>query len=288
MQITTIIPTLCQAERSSQIRRAIESVKRASKDPVRIQLVVNGQHFATDLLAQLKARDDLEVIQIEEGSVVRARLVGRKDVQTPFFCFLDDDDEFLPGALDARLQALQGRPDADLVVTNGFAHTGPHKQLLYDKLASVDTSPLISLFEENWLADCNHLFRTASVGEAYFSNCPALMEWTWIAYCLASDGLSVVALDHPTFHYHDTPGSLSKSVQFQQSRVDLYHRMLATGPREEVADLIRRRLSSAWHEISGSHLGQGRRWQAFMAHLRSLSCHRSGLRYLSFTRHLVM
>src|SRR5262245_24830754 len=118
--ITTIIPTLCEASRARSLLCAIDSVLAASSSPVRLIIVVNGQRFDPELVANLRGRVDIEVVQVAEGSLTRAHLTGRQQVLTPYFSFLDDDDEYLPGALDLRRRALEQDPDADLVVTNGY------------------------------------------------------------------------------------------------------------------------------------------------------------------------
>ena len=286
MKFTTIIPTLCQIERREAILRAVESIHRASVSPVKILLVVNGQRFDPRLLASMRLRKDIEIIQISEGSLIKAHLVGRQAVVTEYFSFLDDDDEYLPGALDIRLSVLEKNPRADLVVTNGYSFAAGSDRILYANLAKVESNPLMELLSENWLHNCNHLFRTASVTEKFFENAHAYMEWTWLAFRLALSKMSVSTIDIPTFRYHDTPGSLSKSSRFLRSRVDLLHRMLATTPGRQVERIVRQRLTAAWHDISVHELGQGNRMEAARAHFNSLRSHWTGLKYLSYTRRL--
>jgi glycosyltransferase involved in cell wall biosynthesis len=287
MQITTIIPTLCQLERRDALLRAIESIHRASDDPIRILIVVNGHRFNQPLLEMLKLRKDVEVIKIDEGSLIKANHVGRQAVVTPFFSFLDDDDEYLAGALDTRLNALKENGEADLTVTNGYSFMSGQDRILYSRMSMVKASPLIELFNENWLHNCNHLFRSASVTEEYFENAHAYMEWTWLAFRFAMDKMTVAVVDAPTFRYYDTPGSLSKSSNFLMSRTALYYRMLDMNPGKEVVRIIRARLSNAWHDISMHELSVGNRGQAAKFHLKSLSSNWTGLKYLSYTRRLL-
>lgn len=287
MKITTIIPTLCEASRRQQLLRAIESIKAASISSVRILVVVNGQRFDSELLASLRARTDLEVVQVEQGSQTHAQLVGRRAVNTEFFSFLDDDDEYLPGALDLRLLQLEMSPAASLIVTNGFVSVAAKEVDLYSRTAHVSANPFAELFRENWLHNCNHLFRTADVGTAYFENAPSILEWTWLAFRLCMDGKSVASSTAKTFRYNDTPGSLSKSSFFLASRVELYDKMLSAGPPKTIARIIRQRTSSAWHEMATLELGMGLRSKAVGAHLRSMACHWSGLKYMPFSRQLL-
>jgi glycosyltransferase involved in cell wall biosynthesis len=285
MTVTIIIPTLCEPARRAQLLRAISSIHAASVDPVSILVVVNGQRFEKSLVDGLRARDDVRVMQVAESSQTNAQLVGRKTVETDYFAFLDDDDEYLPGALDRRVAMLAGN-SAAVAVTNGYWCSSGVDHLLYSRMSKVANDPLNELFHENWLNNCNHLYRSNIVGIHYFEAAPALFEWTWLAFRLTMDGKTIVADDAATFRVNDTPGSLSKSAKFMASRVDLYDRMLALGPERAIAALIRRRKSSAWHEVSAAEMEAGRRREAIAAHLRSLTCHWSGWRYAAYSRHI--
>lgn len=287
MQITTIIPTLCLAVRGDSLARAIASVHRASEGVIKVLVVVNGQRFDKNLLETLLARRDVEVLQIADASLTKAHLAGRRAVSTEYFSFLDDDDEYLAGALDVRLEALQANPLADLVITNGYSFAAGKDRVTYSRTSYVESSPVRELFQENWLHNCNHLFRAASVKEEYFENAHAYMEWTWLAFRLALSRKRVVAIDVPTFRYFDTPGSLSKSPNYLRSRVALYRRMLAMQPGKDAEQMIRRRLSSAWHDVSTFELGERHRLKAACAHMHSLASHWSGLKFLLYSRRLL-
>lgn len=286
-RVTIVIPTLCEAKRRGGLERAIESIRGAARSPVRILVVVNGRRFDSDLLGWLRGNENLEVLQLDEGSLTKAQLEGRRRVKTEFFGFLDDDDEYLPEALDLRLEALRNDPSADLVVTNGFRVTVSEKRLVYSRLATAGRNPLRRIFEENWLAAGNHLFRTATVTTSYFEDPHPLMEWTWLAFMFASDGMKVVFHDTPTFVYNDTPESLSKSGGFTRSRCALYKKMRSRGVDATISKLLARKACDAWHDVSVQELERGHFGLAIGAHVRSLISHWSGLRFLAYTRHLL-
>lgn len=285
MLITTIIPTLCESARQESLYRAIASIQRASKQSVRILIVVNGQRFDLQLLEALRARNDLHVIQFSEGSLIKAQLEGRKRVTTKYFSFLDDDDEYLPNALDIRSEPLESNPNIDFVISNGYLSIEGHDRILYSRLKNAEQDPLPELFNENWLHNCNHLFRSSSITEEYFEDAHAYMEWTWLAFRFGLAGKIFAAIDTPTFRYNDTPGSLSKSSKFLDSRVELYRRMLTFKPESDIAEIIQRRMCAAYHDISAHHLINGNRREALRAHFLSLCSHWSGLKYLTYTRH---
>lgn len=286
-RVTVIIPTLCESSRSVALLTAISSIRNATVFPIRILVVVNGQRFDRELLDSLIRRTDIEVLQIVEGSLPLAHLTGRKAVSTEFFSFLDDDDEFLPGAIDLRVRMLDDHPNADLAVTNGYIRRHGRDEVLYTRMRFVSQAPLRELFEENWLHNCNSLFRSASVPLAYFESPQKYMEWTWLGYRLALDGKRVVATEELSFRYNDTPSSLSKSALFLESRIEVYKRMLGTNPPPEIVPVIKKRMSSAWHQISNYQLKNGMRAEAIYSHLRSFACHPSGIRFIGYTRHVL-
>lgn len=268
--------------------RAIASIHASSSQPVRVLVVVNGQRFDAALVEELRLREDVDLIQVAEGSQTLAQLIGRRAVTSEFFSFLDDDDEYLPGALDMRLSMLRANPHAAVAVTNGFWSNGVDEQIvLYGRMKQVNDRPLYELFQENWLNSCNHLFRTSAVPVAYFEKPYPFMEWTWIAFQLTMERKAVAASETPTFRINSTPGSLSKSSSFMMSRVVLYCRMLQAQPDKEIKSIIRRRLSTAWHEISEAECLSGNRRGALIAHLRSLIAHWSGIKYFPFSRRLI-
>jgi hypothetical protein len=284
--ITVVIPTLCESVRKTALLNAIESVHASSVSLIRVLLVVNGQRFDSDLLRELQGRTDIEVLQLDEGSLIKAHLEGRRAIGTEFFAYLDDDDVFLPGAMDTRLEVIQST-QCDLVVTSGFFNAQGAVRISLARMDKVNDDPLLELFHLSWLRSCNHLFRTATVPVSYFEDAQAYMEWTWLAFRLVHDGKKVIASPQTTFRINSTEGSLSKTPQFLHSRVVLYRRMLARKPSGEVALVIRDRLSSAWHAVAELELASGHKGSAFAAHLKSLVAHRRGLKYLTYTRHFL-
>ena len=84
----------------------------------RVTIVVNGERFDRDLFAALKRQRGVRVLYQTKPSIFLARRYAREEVRAPFFGFLDDDDQLLPGALATRVRALVTDLKADVVVTN--------------------------------------------------------------------------------------------------------------------------------------------------------------------------
>lgn len=285
--VTTIIPTTALPSRSELLKRAVYSIRGASERLISIIVIVNGNHHDPAVCDWLEQQEDIKVEYISEPSLPAAILRGRQLVETPYFSFLDDDDEYMENTIAMRQEALDKIPEADLVVTNGYRRniTGDH--IVFDTLKEASTNPLVMVVKAVWLCSCNALFRSSSVGESYFQNSHARAEWTWLAFNLAMDGKKVQVLDRPGFRLHDTPGSLSKTTEYEEAYLALYQRMLHRLPPAEVVRLIRRRISADWHDRSTRALARGDRGKAISAHLRSL-LYPGGLRYLSYSRRLVL
>lgn len=282
--VSTIIATMAAPERAELVRRAVLSVRRSSALPVAIIVVVNGNRADPELLAWLRAQHDVQLEILARPSLPNALLRGRELVRTPYFSTLDDDDEYLGNAIDLRLEAIRDS-GADVVVTNGFRYCSGTMGRSYDTLEKVPANPLEELFRTTWLHNGNALYRSESVGAAFFANHHAYAEWTWLAFNLALRGKRIAVLETPTFIYYDTPGSLSKSAAYRDAYMSLYRRMLDANPPPAVVRHIKRRIQAGWHDLSCHALDQGRRLEALRCHLYSLAA--GGLRYFSFGRRLL-
>jgi glycosyltransferase involved in cell wall biosynthesis len=122
--ISVLVCTLARKRRAKLLQRALASILEGQQGLGLPVLVVNGTAFDEDLLRRLEARTDIKVIYRAKPSLSAALRAGRKQIETPYFATLDDDDELLPGALAKRLAALTADPKADLVVTNGYYDDG--------------------------------------------------------------------------------------------------------------------------------------------------------------------
>ena len=286
MNVSVIIPTIAIKEKEPLLRRAVESIRRSSANQVRIIAVVNGGRADHGICQWLKTQSDIHYERVAIPSYPLAVLRGRELVQTPFFSFLDDDDEYLIGGTDLKLSAFSSHTDADAVITSGFRNHGEIDEPAMSSIEQVPLAPLTSLFDSNWLSSCNSLYRSSSFPPAFFADPHPYAKWTWLAFKLALAGKQLVAINQPTFRIHDTPGSLSKSKSYHDAYQALYRRMLDFDPPIDVVRTIRVRMSSDWHDQSVRALLRGGRLDAITCHLRSLMLP-GGLRYLTYTRRLV-
>jgi glycosyltransferase involved in cell wall biosynthesis len=284
--VSVIVPTMAAAQRGELLKRAVASIRASSALPLQIIVVVNGNRRDAAVCAWLEQQPDVRTEYVDSPSAPGAILRGRELVQTPYFSMLDDDDEYLPGATDKKLAALQADAQADFLVANAYICLNGVDRMLYKRLEEVSADPLASLMLFNWLHNGNALYRSASVGADFFRDYHPYAEWTWLAFKLVTGAKRVATLDMPVFRYHDTVGSLSKSGLYMQALLPLLQRMLDSTPPPHIARMIQRKRSAAYHDASVQAVRDGRRSEAWKHHLHSLVLN-GGLRYISYTRHLL-
>lgn len=286
-EVTVIIPTLADERRGQTIWRAIESAGPRSGAATRVIVVVNSQRFSPGLVERLRAAPGVECVRVEQGSMPLALLTGRRMVQSEFFAFLDDDDEFLEGGLGLRRDALRADPAAAFVITAGWLQT-PAGQQPQGRLgaAAIEADPLGSLLVENWVAtSASGLYRASAVGAEDFAQMPSYLEWTYLGFRLASR-LPFRFLDTPTYRRHDLPGTVSKSRAYHAGMIPALDAVLRLPLPRPVRRALRGKLGAAHHGLSVLALGEGARGEAWRHHLASL-VRPGGLRYLSYTRRLL-
>lgn len=285
MPVSVIIPTTCERVRWHSLERAIAGVLAQEGVAARVIAVVNGKRFDPDCLAALRRKDGVTVLYRDTGSAPLAQAAGRDLVDTPFFAFLDDDDEYLPGALAARLAPLRADPALDFVVANGYRARNGRDELAIGDSSAIMADPLDALCHRNWMASCAGLFRTSTVTPAYFADPAPYMEWTYLAFRLTAS-LRMRWLDEPTYRINDSPVSLSKSEAYLRSELDILERVLALPLPSRARHAVRRKIGRACHVFAEKSRREGKRAQAWRFHLDSLT-QPGGWRYLPYSRKLV-
>lgn len=282
--ISVIIPTTCEQKRRAQLLRAIDSIKQQQDVKATILLIVNGQRYEKALLEEMRQRADLNFHYLELGSLPNAIAHGRSLVETPYFCFLDDDDVLLENSLRVRLEVLEQDPGLDVAVTNGFNTSTTHQVIRVKNSSRINDDLLGSLVSGNWLASCGGLFRTDTIPKSYFENLIKYYEWTLIAFRCAMER-KVRFIDTPTYSINDTPESLSKSSEFVLSDEKIIRLMLDHDIPANVRLALRKKLSGTLHSMSDHLRMKGHYLQAWKYHLKSM-CYPGGLAYLTYTRRL--
>jgi glycosyltransferase involved in cell wall biosynthesis len=284
--ITVIIPTTCEAKRELVIRRAVKSVLTQSGVDVQLLIVANGARFDQRIIDELRAYPRIAVHMLGEPSYPAACRHGRSLVATEFFAYLDDDDEFLPGALFTRVTPLLEDATVDFVATNGYLSSGGRETLAYDPSAKIEQEPLEELLRANWMQPCGNLFRGATVTLDYFDGTTKYYEWTLLAFRL-SQKLTLRFIDIPTYRKHDTAESLYKSAGVVEGAIVVIDMLIAYNTKDSLRGTLARLRGAALHATSDVHRQAGHYARAWKFHLSSLRYPR-GWRYLPYTRRLLL
>jgi glycosyltransferase involved in cell wall biosynthesis len=282
--VAVIIPTTCERHRWNSLTRAIQSIQGQACVDVSVIVVVNGQRFDPIQYEKLMEMTDLTVVYQHEGSLPMAMQYGRSLVTTAFFAFLDDDDEYLPEALFHRLQPLLSDDVVDYVASNGFRSMQGLDQLAVLDVTAVRTNPLLALSKENWLASCGGLFRSSSVSLQYFDGRTADLEWTYLAYKLAS-ALTMSFVNVPTFRIYDSDASLSKAPGYQEAVMLVLPEILRLDLPAQIRHSVRAKIGRTYHNMAHYSHEQGNIAKAWRYHLASL-CYPGGWHYILYSRKL--
>jgi hypothetical protein len=284
--VTVVIPTICSQARAEGLVRAVESLCRQTAGVPSILVVANGPQVCTGLLDDLVRRYGVTARVIAEGNLPRAMREGRMEVATPFFGFLDDDDEYLPPALAMRLAALRENANAAAAVTDGYYVENGREEPRGVATLEAAKDPLRALPVRNWLASCGGLFRSELVTTEFFDGVTRYLEWTVIAYKIALR-YPVVLLPAPGYRIHSLPESLSKSDAYLDALPFVLGAIAGLALPVDVRNAVLRRRGEAYHSISSRSLRERRLGEAWRAHLRSLGAP-GGTRYLTYTARLLL
>ncbi len=208
---------------------------------------------------------------VHGGTKSEATLLGRQFVETPYFTYLDDDDELLPYALARRIAILECE-QVDCVATNGYhCRNGVDEPLFTNTQRFVTGEFLESLLESrNWLASGACMFRTQTVTEHYFQDLPRHREWTVIAYRIASDA-RVKFCDVPTCRINSSSKSESKKDSYAEAAAEAWEKIMHANHRDDLLPAIRRQQSVALRNLCSYYRLQRRFGSAWGAYVRALN-----------------
>ena len=284
--VSVIIRTLAEATRRTALHRAIESVLDQQGIGAVPIVVANGDRFDHDLVRDLAKRSDLRYHYLPEASLPLAMQRGRAMVETPFFCFLDDDDEYLPHGLESRVAALSECDHADALVGAGYRLVGGRQYASGWKRGTGSAcDPLRELLSDNWLPSCGGLFRSSSIGVEFFSDAPAYFEWTYLAFKLCIEK-KLAFSDVPAHVTHDTEASSSKSEKYRLAEASVIAQILDLPLRRGTRRALRERERTVMHDIAEYYRVRRRHGLAWRFHAMSL-VRPNGIKYLPYTRKLL-
>ncbi|MCW5771646.1 MAG: glycosyltransferase family 2 protein [Rhodospirillaceae bacterium] len=119
---TVIVPVF---NGSAFLADALASVRAEGKGRLRLVVVDDGSADRSTDIVRAFADVAGDVTLIEHGGnrgVAAARNTGLKAATTPLIAFIDQDDRWAPGRLDAQLAALDDDPGLDFVLGRQLFH----------------------------------------------------------------------------------------------------------------------------------------------------------------------
>lgn len=285
--VTCIIATGGNEQRSSALVAAINSLQNQENVTIKILVILNGPTICSNVKNSLYQFKNTKIIDLGvDANYPIARNHGVGLIESEFFCFLDDDDTYIPNTLKYRCQILHDNPDVDAVASNGLVHSSEGSSTRYPEDLNLD-NPLYNLFDGtgNWLASCGGLFRTKTIDQSYFRPDVKYYEWTLTAFLLARNK-KIRYLAKPTFIINKTPMSLSSSHGYALGHAHFLGLLLKYPLPPDLKRFIKKQKYASLHDASERHLELKNYKKAWLSHLKSLSSWNS-LKYLSYTRHII-
>ena len=118
MNKLTIIVTYYNAE--EYITGCLESIKQQRTQDFNLIIVNDGSTDKSKKLMDEAIKDydkNIRFIDLDENSGhAHARNIALEEVETPYFMFLDADDQFLPGRLDKMIDYYERNQEVDIVI----------------------------------------------------------------------------------------------------------------------------------------------------------------------------
>ncbi|WP_314917285.1 glycosyltransferase family 2 protein [Pseudomonas helleri] len=112
--VSCIIPT---KNRTAQAHDAIKSLISQSYKNIEILIIDDASTPPFEISNDLKSDTRISITRMESSvGGARARNAGMKNVKGEFFCFLDDDDIYLPNKISDLINILIARPEYDAAI----------------------------------------------------------------------------------------------------------------------------------------------------------------------------
>ena len=186
--------------------RAVESARLSCSDAE----VVVVDDASTDETAEVcRALPGIRYVRVERNrGVAGARNVGLLASAGEYLSFLDDDDERLPGSLDAQVLRLEAAPRAALVYGQALVVGGGATDEMVYPAACPQGDLFWELLEQNFIPCGSALFRRSCLPRAGLleESVPGIDDWDlWVRL---AESFDVLATERPVFRWRrSSPGS---------------------------------------------------------------------------------
>lgn len=289
INVSVVIPTLGTKNRAPSLLKCIQTIFIQSNVKAIPIVVVNGNEYDSELFSWLNSNASIKLIQTESKGLPNAIHMGRCAVDTKYFSFLDDDDQYTIDALEKRARPMEKDHDIDAVISNGYRRLLCSSTLnaIFRTFPTNNINFLSALIRENWLASCGGTFRTETVDPSYFENLPCYYEWTTLASRLAT-AKQLYFLDEKTFIVNQTENSLSQSINcLLQGPVFLTRFMSEINFSNHDQHLLKGRLTSAYNQLANHYLEKKKYKASLYYYFKCVFSTKYGPSYIPWIRHFL-
>lgn len=271
-----------------ELRRSMKSISGQVGVVALTCVVVNGNRVDSELLEEISGLPNVLVLRIDTAGISIARLEGRRSVETPYFLFLDDDDELCPNALGELLSTFNANDsDTGLVIADAYNDYRQSNYGFVPSASAIEQDPLSTLLDQNWFIAQSALFKTELVPEYLFDIHTKSNECTMIAFNLALLNIKIRVNQQVLAIIHDKPDSESKTEHFITEETAVVRWMLSNNAIPiMVRRKLRRKLAACLHNNSIYYLERRRFGKSIWAHFTSLLVP-GGARYFLYGRHIL-
>lgn len=286
--ITVIIATTAEKKREEQIKRALKSVSNQANVTFCICVVVNGNRYDQQVVDFIKSHPNVDYHYRSLGNFPEALKYARSCVETPYFTFLDDDDELLDNSLYSRVRPLEEDSSISLSVGNGLRCLNRLDEVRFDnfdKITSQNALSILAAGDGNWLASCAGVYRTGHIGQELFDDYAPYAEWTYLAYRIALK-CKISFIDTPVYRIHLTNDSLSSGEPYLLGQIAFLDKLSKLPLPDSIREKVLSKKASAFHSISDFYLRNDSIIKAWKSHLCCLKL-KSGWVYIPYTRYLL-
>jgi glycosyltransferase involved in cell wall biosynthesis len=264
VRVTTVIPAYNSAR---VIGRAIDSALRQSTPPFEIIVVDDGSTDGTGAVAAAYG-PPVRVLQQANAGAAAARNAGVAQARGDLIAFLDADDEWLPGKLEAQVAHMEAHPQTALVgtATRMVDREGKLVLITMERGVLAQRVPELMMYR-NMIQTSSAVVRTSAVRQLdgpFHTGLAPIEDWhLWIRMAVRWP-ISVLPDIHIVYHVLESSLTRTCPPDVFRDRYTALYRSLERDP--VVAPLLRdrrRRLRANIRMMVGHHMyGRGHEWRA--------------------------
>lgn len=243
--ITIIVP---YKNASSWIRRCAESLHQLEGDAEFIFVNDNSTDDSEDVVRAYEFDDRFRFFHNVGTGVGAARNTGLEFAKGDWISFLDADDEYAPGALNAIKASINMLQGAELIQLN-------HNRVMNTSVAPRMHNPrgkyTLEALPKLWVSSCNKLFKYDLVDHIRFNEDLRHGEdELFVLECLKKTRC-IYSSEYVALHYHkDNPNSLSTTTSFDDllgEQRALLNFLEDNRDDAELCYAVRQRMSELWN-----------------------------------------